>query len=145
MRLHPCHIPFFFFLLILTGCGQTKTPESKYVLKNVDAKQAKMIVHYGQGGDGTGPKNLIVLDVRTPKEFAAGHIKGAVNHDYNAKEFAASLAGLDKSKELLVNCASGGRSTACLKTLEQAGFKKVYHLDGGIRAWRAAGNSVTKK
>src|SRR5262245_7969927 len=56
-------------------------------------------------------KSNIVLDVRTAKEFAAGHIPDAINIDYNAPDFAKKIGELDKGKTYLVHCAAGVRST----------------------------------
>ncbi len=89
-------------------------------------------------------KNVVVLDVRTPAEYNQGHLKGAVNLDYNAPNFEQQLARLDKNKSYLVHCAVGGRSTKSLPVLQKLGFKNVRHLDGGIQAWQQAGQPVVK-
>ena len=57
-------------------------------------------------------KKLTVIDVRTPGEFAEGHIPGAKNIDYRNRNFRKRIGKLDKSKEYLVHCRSGGRSAA---------------------------------
>jgi rhodanese-related sulfurtransferase len=88
--------------------------------------------------------NLTVLDLRTPAEYAAGHLDGARLIDYNSPQFAEELARLDREQLYLVHCASGRRSTAALETFRQLGFKHIIHLDGGLRAWQAAGNPVVK-
>ena len=63
-----------------------------------------------------GDKQNVILDVRTPREFQAGHLPGAVNLDFNASDFETRAALLDKSKTYVVHCASGGRSVkACEK------------------------------
>jgi len=86
-----------------------------------------------------GIKTNIVLDVRTPKEFAAGHIPGAVNVDFNAPDFDKKVAALETNKTYLVHCAVGGRSAkACDKLSKQ--FPHLYNLDGGMKAWEKAGN-----
>jgi len=134
-------LPVILFLFLFgVGCGHKGPSEPEFVLRNVGPDEAKMMVHYGIEND-----SLTILDVRTPKEFAGGHLKQAVNVDYNGGAFASGLADIDKQKDLLVHCASGGRSTACLKELEAAGFRKVFHLDGGYKAWRSAGLPVTKE
>lgn len=89
-------------------------------------------------------KAITVLDVRTPEEFAEGHLKGAKNLDSNESDFHKQLAGLDRSKTYLVHCAAGGRSTRSLKVLEKLGFKSVVHLDGGYNGWKKAGLPVEK-
>jgi rhodanese-related sulfurtransferase len=88
--------------------------------------------------------NTVVLDVRTPKEFAAGHIPGAVNVDWNAADFAAKASALDKSKTYLVHCAVGGRSAKASDKMTALQFTDVYNLEGGIKAWEKAGKPVEK-
>jgi rhodanese-related sulfurtransferase len=88
--------------------------------------------------------NIVVLDVRTPEEFATGHLEGAINVDYRSPEFASGLAELNRDTTYLVHCASGGRSTAALEILQQRGFASVVHLDGGLNAWKAAQKPVVK-
>jgi rhodanese-related sulfurtransferase len=87
-------------------------------------------------------KAITILDVRSPEEFAEGHLKGAVNHDIASPDFAKSLAKLDPAKTYLVHCGSGGRSTRSLSTLEKLKFQSILHLDGGINAWKKAGLPV---
>ena len=90
-------------------------------------------------------KKVVVLDVRTPKEFAAGHLAGATNINYLAADFAKAIAGLDPNQTYLVHCAVGGRSTQALAKFEKLQFQSLYHLDGGLKAWEKAGFPVEKK
>lgn len=87
---------------------------------------------------------ITVLDVRTPEEFAQGHIKGALNLDSAAPTFQKSLQALDPSKNYLVHCAAGGRSTRALSSLQRLGFSSVIHLDGGLNDWKKAGLPLTQ-
>jgi rhodanese-related sulfurtransferase len=82
--------------------------------------------------------SFVILDIRTPKEFAAGHLKGAKNVDFFSDDFAAKLKKLDKKKAYLVHCASGGRSGKSMKQFKDQGFTTVYHIDDGYRGWMAA-------
>src|SRR5688500_20152176 len=77
--------------------------------------------------------NTVVLDVRTPKEFAAGHIPGATNIDWNGADFANRAAALDKSKTYLVHCAVGGRSAKASDKMAAIQFTNVYNLEGGMK------------
>lgn len=86
----------------------------------------------------------VVLDVRTPQEFASGHLKDAINIDVEAADFATKTAALDKSKSYAIYCRSGNRSGVAMKQLQAAGFTHVYHLAGGIGAWQKAGKTVVK-
>jgi thioredoxin len=79
-----------------------------------------------------------ILDVRTPGEFAKGHIPNAVNYDWKGDEFEHQIAPLDKSKPVLIYCLSGGRSSAAAAKMRTEGFKEVWELDGGIMKWRSA-------
>lgn len=80
----------------------------------------------------------IILDVRTPEEFAGGHLTDAVNIDRNSSDFSNKVAGLDKSKPVFVYCLSGGRSSSAAGYLRADGFKEVYEMVGGMMKWRAA-------
>ena len=89
-------------------------------------------------------KQNVILDVRTPGEFSAGHIPGAVNLDYNAPDFQKKAAALDKSKTYLVHCAVGGRSVRACEKLNHLDFPNLYNLPGGFKAWAKAGQPVEK-
>jgi rhodanese-related sulfurtransferase len=88
--------------------------------------------------------NRVVLDVRTADEFAAGHIPGAVNIDFRAKNFVEAVAKLDKSRPYLVYCASGGRSAKACTQMDGLKFKDTANLLGGIKGWEAGGNTPVK-
>jgi rhodanese-related sulfurtransferase len=85
-----------------------------------------------------------ILDVRTPEEFAEDHLEGAQNMDYRADDFDQSTARLDKSRPVYVYCLKGGRSAGAAYYLRQSGFRQVYELKGGIRAWKKAGLPVKR-
>jgi protein disulfide-isomerase len=89
-------------------------------------------------------KQNVILDVRTATEFQAGHLPGAVNLDFNAPDFEARAALLDKSRTYLVHCASGGRSVKACEKLGRLDFPKLYNLPGGFKAWAQAGKPVEK-
>lgn len=80
----------------------------------------------------------IVIDVRTPAEYAAGHIAGAQNIDVEAGDFAAKIAPLDKGAAYLVYCRSGRRSAIAADQMASAGFKDIVD-GGGMDALVAAG------
>lgn len=88
------------------------------------------------------PAGLVTLDVRTPDEFAAGHITGAVDLDLNAATFGAGVAELDPNAPYFVYCHSGNRSAQAVTYMQQQGFTSIYELQGGISAWQAAGLPV---
>ena len=89
-------------------------------------------------------KENVVLDVRSEKEFKAGHIPGAVNIDVNARDFDQQVAKLDKSKTYLLHCTAGVRSMRACKRLDAAGFHHLYDLAPGFSGWEKAGKPVEK-
>lgn len=72
-----------------------------------------------------------VLDVRTPQEYAKGHIQGAVNINYLDHDFQEKLKQLDFNKPVFVYCAAGARSGKSCKIMETLGFTIIYDLKGG--------------
>jgi rhodanese-related sulfurtransferase len=82
----------------------------------------------------------VLLDVRTPEEFAQGHIPGAINADINSPDFTAKAAQFDKKHTVLVNCHAGSRGAIASAELAKMGFKTVCNLEGGLDAWKAAGH-----
>lgn len=86
----------------------------------------------------------VILDVRSPAEFADGHIEGATNIDINAADFTQQLDGLDKATPYAVYCRSGNRSAAALDEMKNLGFTQTYHLDGGVGAWQSSGRPLAR-
>lgn len=82
--------------------------------------------------------DAIVLDVRTPNEFAGGHLAHAVNVNWDGNDFHNEIGKLDKAKPVFVYCLSGARSAAAANEMRSNGFKEVYEMSGGIMKWRAA-------
>lgn len=87
---------------------------------------------------------VVVIDVRTPDEFKAGHIPGALNIDFLGDDFATRVSNLDTKKTYLVHCASGHRSAQACKIFEKDKFPTVYHLNAGFTAWEKAGKPVER-
>ena len=88
--------------------------------------------------------NVQLIDVRTRAEFASGHIKDAKNIVYRGDDWDAQVAALDKDKPVYVYCGTGGRSARCTVILEEAGFTKIFDLDGGVTKWINQGKKVVK-
>lgn len=84
----------------------------------------------------------VVLDVRTPAEFADAHLPGAVNIDVEAADFATRIATLDPAKPYAVYCRSANRSKVAMAAMQAAGFGQLYDLAGGITAWKSAGGEI---
>jgi len=89
-------------------------------------------------------KGASAIDVRTKEEYAGGHIEGAVNIDIYHDSFEEELKKLDKDKQYVVNCQSGGRSSKAVARMEELGFSSACNVAGGMNAWEEAGLPVAR-
>ena len=89
-----------------------------------------------------GKKKNMLVDVRTPEEVSEGKIAGALNINFLGENFSNEIQNLNKNKTYLLYCRSGSRTRKAADQMQKAGFKKVYMLEGGITAWKEAGNPV---
>ena len=78
-----------------------------------------------------------LVDVRTPEEFNEGHLKDAVNINYQGNSFMQEVDKLDKTRPTFVYCQSGGRSSESCNYMANHGFKTLYELKGGFGIWTA--------
>ncbi|NBL64131.1 rhodanese-like domain-containing protein [Flavobacterium sp. NST-5] len=86
-----------------------------------------------------GENNPQLIDVRTPKEFAEGHLKNAQNIHLYDQDFAERIDKLDKNKTVYVYCKAGGRSAEAVEIMHSNGFSHIIELDGGTDAWQEKG------
>ena len=113
--------------------------EAKLHIQNLTPQEVQEEVSSG---------NVILLDIREGEELQNGTIEGALHTPRGMLEFYADPATpyfkpeFNKEKRLILHCASGGRSALAVQTLQQMGFEKIAHLDGGIKAWKEAGLPV---
>lgn len=89
-------------------------------------------------------KGVQLLDVRTAGEFQGGHLAQARNFDWTNGDLKAAVPELDKTRPVLLYCASGRRSAAAREYLLEQGFTDVEHLEGGIGAWTSARKPVVQ-
>lgn len=125
----------------LASCGNSQDNKSnsesqgsKTIAKNVNTTQFQELIK--------SKKEIIILDVRTPQEVASGAIEDNVALDFYAPDFQNQLSKLDKDTPILIYCAVGGRSGNAMQAMKKMGFKEVYNLSGGIRAWISEGRPV---
>jgi phage shock protein E len=114
---------------------RSPTPTAEAVIKNVTPEEAHQLLSLSS-------KWVHVIDVRTPEEYAGGHLGGAVNIDLNSGDFRERINELPKDAAYLVYCRSGSRSAAASAVMAELGFKEIYNMTGGISAWQAAGYPV---
>ena len=87
-------------------------------------------------------KTVVVLDVRTPAEYAQNHIANSINIDVLSEHFATGISTLDKEQTYAIYCRSGKRSADAASKMEEIGFTSTFNLTGGIIAWVENGKPV---
>lgn len=88
--------------------------------------------------------DVTIIDVRTPEEYAQGHLDGAVLLDLNSGQFEQEFTNLDPDGEYLLYCRSGNRAGQAQALMEAAGFNNVTNLGSLESAADATGNEVVK-
>jgi rhodanese-related sulfurtransferase len=86
----------------------------------------------------------VILDVRSNAEFAQGHIPGAVNIPFDELGDRLGELSASHSDEIVVYCMVGPRARTGEQTLQQNGFGRLRHLEGGFRAWQGAGYPIER-
>lgn len=116
------------------------------VFVSCDAQQKKGVelVSPKQFAEAMAKDRGQLIDVRTPKEYKAGHIEGAVNIHLYDQDFKQRIDKLDKKKTVYVYCKAGGRSADAVESLKLDGFQHIVELDGGTDAWSEAGKPLQK-
>jgi len=120
-------------MLVLSGASSASG------LATISPKQANTLIQQEKGNP-----EFVLLDIRTPREFKAGHIEGAVLIDYYSQDFLRKMKGLDKNKTYLMYCRSANRSTRALSRIKDMGFKSFFNMDQGIIGWQKNGFPVVK-
>lgn len=94
----------------------------------------------------TLPENSVIIDVREPGEYLAGHLPGAVNIPRGVLEFqiAGYLGERDQPGPIFLYCRSGGRGALATDVMQQMGYQEVSNMSGGFEAWTKAGLPVTE-
>ena len=129
-----------FFPMLKESASVTDHSESKtQVIQNITPEEAHVLIQKNKDNP-----DLVVLDVRTPEEFAEGHIKNAINLNYYSESFRDDLDKLDKDKTYITHCRSGGRSGKTIDMMKELGFEEVYNMTGGIVGWEEKGFPTTK-
>jgi rhodanese-related sulfurtransferase len=120
-------------LSLIAGLASTACTQDPIKSK----EQLAMDINVVQFQEMTASNPGIILDVRTAGEVSQGAIKGSKNIDFYSEDFMEQVSQLDKSKPIYIYCASGGRSSEAMSKMSDAGFRELYNLKGGYRAWSA--------
>ena len=83
-------------------------------------------------------KRAVLVDVRTPEEYAEGHLPEAVNININSEDFIDKISRIRKNKNVLLYCRSGRRSARAASVMDSIGYSRIYNLEGGYVAWEEA-------
>ncbi len=117
-------------LALLCGAAVSMASADMSVVQTISPSQFKELLDRHRGDP-----DVVLLDVRTPKEFQDGHIQGALLLDYYSSDYVERLKGLDREKTYLIYCRSGNRSGKSLAIFEKMGFRRAYHMDTGVIGW----------
>lgn len=112
------------------SCKISRWQLLKSCLKNL-APEAFMEAYHAQPG-------ALLIDVRTPEEFKAEHIEGAININYLGPDFWEKIESLDPEGYYFVYCRTERRSIRSCTLMKNGGFKNIVNMEGGITALRAA-------
>jgi len=117
--------------------NKTETPTQQtptQIIEDITPQEAFTLIKENQDNP-----DFVIIDVRTPEEFADGYIENAINTDFRSESFRDELNKLDKNKTYLIYCRSGVRSGNALDIMAELNFREVYNVLGGITAWKAEG------
>lgn len=130
---------FFLIIILITviACGDGNTTKNQSaagsgqtsIFRSLSPLEAKALMETS--------KDLVLVDVRSPEELAAGSIAGSQLIPLG--ELSRGRMTLPADKPILLICAVGGRSYAVGKYFSGKGYRDIYNLEGGISAWKAAG------
>jgi len=127
---------FFLTIFLFTSITTWAEPKTGSTLRDISITEAATALKEN--------KELIIIDVRTAKEFEKEHLKGAKNIDIKDDQFENKIAKLDRTKNYLIHCRSGVRSAKALKVFRKLNFENVLHMKDGLLGW-AKENQPTSK
>ena len=121
-------------VLLIVGCKA-----STQIIEDITVQEAFDLIEEEQGNP-----DFAIIDVRTPGEYAEGHLENAVNINFNAADFEDRVDELDKDKTYVIYCGTGVRSADARDVMERLDFREVYNILDGITGWTDAGFPVVK-
>ena len=138
------HIAALVWLIAASSCNQpaqstdndppTSISDSQ-IIRSVDSRGAERLLDEEE--------DIILIDVRTPEEYAEGHLEGAKNIDFHDPKFPEQIRQLDPTQKYMLYCAVGGRSGKSQEIMEEMGFKEVYNVIEGFKELRELGIPVS--
>ena len=125
--------------LLMLAVGARVLLAAAPAFMDVTVEQARQAIQ-----ERGGKADFVVLDVRTPEEFANVRLPGAVNVDTQSPDFENRLAALDRGKTYLVYCRTGNRSARAIQVMKRLGFQSLYHMAEGILRWQKMGFPLSR-
>ncbi|WP_240622992.1 rhodanese-like domain-containing protein [Schaalia canis] len=122
-------------LIVLSACASTPADSAAEV--NTESSSTAST-------QNVAPSDMTIIDVRTPEEYAEGHLEGAVNIDIQAEDFKEQIAALDPAGNYAVYCRSGNRSGQAVSFMESAGFTSVQNLGSRDEASEILSTPIVK-
>jgi rhodanese-related sulfurtransferase len=129
----------FLMVALCTTESYAQSSQPKQIVKTINSVESARMIKKNLKN-----KNFVILDVRTPQEYAEGHLANATNVDFAAVDFAEKIGKLDKAKKYLVYCRTGHKSARATEVMKTQSFQTIYNLDGGITKWTADNNPIIK-
>jgi rhodanese-related sulfurtransferase len=126
--------PALLLSLALGACGAPSGPGT-----NLSPAKADSLIQANKSDS-----SFLLLDVRTPEEYAMGHIDRSRLVDFHAADFQTRITALPRQAPILLYCRSGNRSGQALKMMQDLGFTNVRHLAGGINLWQAEARPLVR-
>ena len=114
-------------ITILTLVFLSNAAMSAQIKTDINSKQASTMI--------AKDNKIIVLDVRTPEEFSAGHIKGAINIDIRQTDAFSKINRLNKNSKYIVHCRTNRRSAIAVDYMMKNGFKSIFQISDGFSGW----------
>lgn len=117
-----------YFLIVLFGCTSAAQ-------KGIEVIDAKKLIELQE-------KGIVVVDIRTKKEYDQGHIPGVEWIDFFSDDFLIQMKKKDLKEPIIIHCAVGGRSAKAANMLKEAGFSVIYDYKGGFADWQSKGLEI---
>lgn len=135
----------------LSGCssdsGATEVAaaaEAQGPAAPIEAPASPVRVGVAEFANVIASPGVTIVDVRTPQEFADGHIEGAVNIPVELPDFMDQVSQLDPSGTYAVYCRSGNRSQPAVAGMSSVGINGIYELESGTTGWTSEGQPLVK-
>lgn len=119
-------------LALPCACSEGESPEQ--VIEDIQLEEAFALMEDNRDND-----DFVIIDLRSAREYANGHIEEAVNLDYSASDFARELEELDRDMAYLLYSRTDDVSGQVLDMMAELGFTEVYNMLGGMEQWERVG------